>query len=131
MAAHEAPDETRRTRADKTTHSYFARCVVAWVMLVIAGLLETGWAVGLKHSEGFTRPLPTVLTVLGIVASMGLLSWSVRTLPLGTAYATWVGIGTAGTVIVGMLFLGESTSVARVGFLVLLLVAVAGLKVVE
>ncbi len=101
---------------------------MAWAILIVAGLLETGWAVGLRYSHGFTRPLPSVLTILGIIASMALLSWAVRTLPLGTAYAVWVGIGTAGTVILGIVLLDEPVSAARIGFLLLLLVAVVGLK---
>lgn len=101
---------------------------MAWAILIVAGLLETGWAVGLKYSHGFTRPLPSVLTVLGIVASMGLLAWSVRTLPLGTAYAVWVGIGTAGTVLLGMMLFDEPATGPRVGFLVLLAVSIVGLK---
>lgn len=101
---------------------------MAWVVLVVAGLLETGWAVGLKYSHGFTRPLPSLLTAAGIVASMAMLAWSVRSLPLGTAYATWVGIGTAGTVVLGIFLFDEPVSLARVGFLVLLTVSIVGLK---
>lgn len=101
---------------------------MAWAILIIAGLLETGWAVGLRYSHGFTRPLPSLLTIAGIIASMALLSWAVRTLPLGTAYAVWVGIGTAGTVVLGIVLLDEPVSAARIGFLLLLLVAVVGLK---
>jgi quaternary ammonium compound-resistance protein SugE len=74
---------------------------MAWLLLFIAGLLEVCWAVGLKYTEGFTRPLPTVLTISAMVASMGLLGLAVRTLPIGTAYAVWTGIGAAGTVIAG------------------------------
>lgn len=101
---------------------------MAWILLVVAGLLETGWALGLRYSEGFTKPVPSVLTIIGIAASMGLLAWAVRTLPLGTAYAVWVGIGTAGTVVLGMVLLDEPISAARIGFLSLLLVAIVGLK---
>lgn len=101
---------------------------MAWAILIVAGLLETGWALGLRYSHGFTRPVPSILTIAGIIASMGLLAWAVRTLPLGTAYAVWVGIGTAGTVVLGIILLDEPVSIARIGFLVLLLVAVVGLK---
>lgn len=101
---------------------------MAWAILVIAGLLETGWAVGLRYSHGFTRPVPSILTIMGIIASMGLLAWAVRTLPLGTAYAVWVGIGTAGTVILGIVLLDEPVSAARMSFLALLVVAIVGLK---
>jgi quaternary ammonium compound-resistance protein SugE len=101
---------------------------MAWFLLVIAGLLETGWAIGLKYTDGFTRLWPSVLTIAGIVASMFLLSVAARTLPIGTAYAVWVGIGAAGAVIVGMVLLDESRSPARLFFLALLLVAIVGLK---
>jgi quaternary ammonium compound-resistance protein SugE len=101
---------------------------MAWILLIVAGLLETGWAIGLKYTEGFTRPIPSILTVVGIVASMYLLSVAARTLPIGTAYAVWVGIGAAGAVILGMLLLGESRNPARLLFLTLLLVSIVGLK---
>lgn len=99
-----------------------------WILLVIAGLLEAGWAIGLKHTDGFTKFVPSVLTVVGIVASMYLLALAARTVPIGTAYAVWVGIGTFGAIILGMLCLGELINVARLFFLVLLLVAIIGLK---
>jgi quaternary ammonium compound-resistance protein SugE len=101
---------------------------MAWTLLVIAGLLETGWAVGLKYTEGFTRPLPTVLTALAIVASMGLLGLDARDLPIGTAYAVWVGIGSIGAVVLGVVLFGEPLGPARVGFLLLLVVAIVGLR---
>lgn len=99
-----------------------------WLLLVIAGLLETGWAIGLKYTDGFTRPVPTVLTVAAMVASMGLLGLAVRTLPIGTAYAVWVGIGAAGAAILGIVLLGEGASAARIFFLVLLVISIVGLK---
>jgi len=102
---------------------------MAWVLLIIAGLLETGWAVGLKYTEGFTRPLPSVLTALAIIGSMYLLSVAVRTLPIGTAYGVWVGIGALGAGILGIVLFGEAATPGRLFFLVLLLVAVIGLKV--
>jgi quaternary ammonium compound-resistance protein SugE len=101
---------------------------MAWVLLIIAGLLEAGWAIGLKYTEGFTKPLPSVLTVAGIVVSMVLLAQAARTLPIGTAYAVWVGIGAAGAALLGMLLLKEPASPARLFFLGLLLVAIIGLK---
>lgn len=101
---------------------------MAWLILIVAGLLETGWAVGLKYTEGFTRLVPSVLTAAGIVASMYLLSVAARTLPIGTAYAVWVGIGAAGAVVLGMVLLGESRNPARLFFLGLLLVSIVGLK---
>jgi quaternary ammonium compound-resistance protein SugE len=99
-----------------------------WVYLVIAGLLEAGWAVGLKYTHRFTRLWPSVLTVAGIVASMHLLAVAARTLPIGTAYAVWVGIGTSGAVILGMTLLGEPATPSRIFFLILLMIAIAGLK---
>lgn len=101
---------------------------MAWVLLVVAGLLETGWAIGLKYSEGFSKPLPSVLTALGIIVSMFLLSLAARTLPIGTAYPVWVGIGAFGSVVLGIVLLGESASPARLLFLALLLVSIIGLK---
>ena len=100
----------------------------AWMKLVLAGLLEAGWAVGLKYTEGFTRLVPSVLTGAAIVASMWLLASAARELPIGTAYAVWVGIGAAGAAILGAVLLGESMSAGKVFFLVLLLVSVIGLK---
>ncbi|GGV73834.1 hypothetical protein GCM10010512_43780 [Streptomyces thermoviolaceus subsp. thermoviolaceus] len=103
--------------------------VVAWVLLIIAGLLEVAWSIALKYSEGFTRPVPSVLTVAGIVASMLLLARATRSLPIGTAYGVWVGIGAAGAAVLGMLVLGEPATAARIFFVCLLLTAVVGLKV--
>ncbi|HEY0140800.1 MAG TPA: quaternary ammonium compound efflux SMR transporter SugE [Thermoanaerobaculia bacterium] len=100
----------------------------AWVVLVIAGLLEVCWAIGLKYTDGFRRPLPSVLTVLAIIASMVLLSWAARTLPIGTAYAVWVGIGALGAAILGVVLFREPVTIARVAFLAMLLVAIVGLK---
>lgn len=99
-----------------------------WILLVIAGLLEAGWAVGLKQSQGFTKLVPSLLTIAGIVASMYLLALAARTLPIGTAYAVWVGIGTFGAVVLGMTILGEPVNAGRIFFLSLLLVAIVGLK---
>ncbi len=81
---------------------------MAWVLLVVAGLLEVGWSVGMKYTDGFTRPVPSLFTGAGIVASMLLLSYAARSLPIGTAYGVWVGIGAAGAAVVGMLVLGEA-----------------------
>jgi quaternary ammonium compound-resistance protein SugE len=101
----------------------------AWIKLVVAGLLEAGWAIGLKYTEGFSRPVPSVLTIAGIVASMWLLASAAEELPIGTAYAVWVGIGSAGAVLLGTFLLGESMSAAKAFFLVLLLVSIVGLKI--
>lgn len=100
-----------------------------WILLVVAGLLEVGWASALPSTEGFTRPAPTAAFVVAIVGSMYLLSKATESIPLGTAYAVWVGIGAAGAAIVGMTAYGESATPARLGFLALLLLAVVGLKV--
>lgn len=101
---------------------------MAWLLLIVAGLFETGWALGLKHTDGFTRFWPSVLTISGIAVSMVLLSIAARTLPIGTAYAVWVGIGVAGTIVLGIFLLGEPASPARLFFLGLLIVAIVGLK---
>lgn len=99
-----------------------------WLLVILSGLLETGWAIGLKASHGFTKPLPTVLTIAGMIASFVLLSIAVRTLPIGTAYAVWVGIGAFGTAILGIVFYGEAATVGRMVSLVLLIAGIVGLK---
>lgn len=101
---------------------------MAWILLLAAGLLEVGWSVGMKYTDGFTRLWPSVFTGAGIVASMLLLSYAARTLPIGTAYGVWVGIGAAGAAVAGMVLLGEPATAARIFFIGLLLVAVVGLK---
>jgi quaternary ammonium compound-resistance protein SugE len=101
---------------------------MAWTLLLIAGLLETGWAIGLKYSEGFTRPWPSVLTGVALVASMVLLGLAVRELPIGTAYAVWVGIGAVGAAVLGVVLFGEPLQPARAGFLALLIIAIVGLR---
>ena len=103
---------------------------MAWLWLVLAGILEVGWAVGLKFTDGFTRLWPSVGTGLAMFASFGLLSLALKTLPMGTAYAVWTGIGAAGTALVGMLFLGEPRDWARIGCLGLIVAGVVGLKLV-
>ncbi|MCK8676630.1 DMT family transporter [Streptomyces lichenis] len=101
---------------------------MAWVLLIVAGVLEVAWSIGMKFTDGFTRLWPSVLTGLGIVGSMVLLAQAAKTLPIGTAYGVWVGIGAAGTAVVGMLVLNEPVTAARIFFVCLLLVAVVGLK---
>ena len=101
---------------------------MAWVLLVVAGLLEVGWSIGMKYTDGFTRLVPSLFTGAGIVASMLLLSYAARSLPIGTAYGVWVGIGAAGAAVLGMWVLGEPVTAARIFFICLLLVAVVGLK---
>ena len=103
---------------------------MAWIYLFIAGLFEIGWAVGLKYTEGFTKPVPTALTAVSLIASMALLGWSVRTLPLGTAYAIWTGIGAVGTVICGIVLFKEPATAARLACVVLIVAGILGLKLV-
>jgi len=101
---------------------------MAWILLFVAGILEAAWAVGLKYTDGFTRPLPSVVTILGIVVSLFMLSIAARTLPIGTAYGVWVGIGAAGAAALGIWLLGEPANPGRLFFLALLVVAIVGLK---
>jgi quaternary ammonium compound-resistance protein SugE len=101
---------------------------VAWVWLFLAGLLEVGWAVWLKVSEGFTRLWPSVLTVIAMAASLGLLGLALRALPVGTAYAVWTGIGAVGTAAFGMLVLGEPATAMRIGGIALIAAGIAVLK---
>jgi quaternary ammonium compound-resistance protein SugE len=100
----------------------------SWTLLILAGLLEIGWALGLKSTHGFTRLWPSVFVGSMLVASLVLLSLAVKQLPIGTAYAVWVGIGAAGAAIASTVFMGEAMSLARALFLVLLVVAIMGLK---
>lgn len=99
-----------------------------WLMLLVAGLFEVGWAIGLKYTEGFTRFWPSVGTLVAMVASVGLLGLALRTLPVGTAYAVWTGIGAVGTVVFGILLLGEPASVARLACVGLIVAGIVGLK---
>ncbi len=102
--------------------------VSPWTLLFIAGVLEIGWAVGLKYTRGFTRPLPSVATVLTMAASMFLLAVAVRSIPIGTGYAVWTGVGAAGTAVVGMALLGEPVTLVRIGCLGLIIGGIVGLK---
>ncbi|NKE68505.1 quaternary ammonium compound efflux SMR transporter SugE [Ramlibacter sp. RBP-2] len=99
-----------------------------WFLLVIAGLFEVGWAVGLKYTQGFTRLWPTVGTVGAMAVSIGLLGWAIRTLPVGTAYAVWTGIGAVGTVLLGIVLFGEPATAARLACAALILAGIVGLK---
>ena len=99
-----------------------------WVLVVVAGLMETGWALGLKYSEGFTRPLPSALTILGAVASFWLLSLAMKDLPVGTAYAVWVGIGAVGTAIAAVILFGEPATLMRAAGVGLILAGIVTLK---
>jgi quaternary ammonium compound-resistance protein SugE len=101
---------------------------MAWIALLAAGLLEVGWAIGLKASAGFTRPLASALTLIGMIASMGLLALAVRQLPIGTAYAVWTGIGAVGTAVLGMALFGEPAAAPRLVFIGLIVAGIAGLR---
>ncbi|MGE0402408.1 MAG: multidrug efflux SMR transporter [Kofleriaceae bacterium] len=101
---------------------------MTWLLVVVSGLLEVGWAIGLKASHGLTRPWPTALTIAGMLASFALLSIAVRTLPIGTAYAVWVGIGAVGTAILGILVFREAVTAPRMICLALVMVGIVGLK---
>ncbi len=101
---------------------------MAWIFLIIAGVLEVGWAIGLKYSQGFTKLVPSVLTIAGIVASMYLLALASRDISIGTAYAVWVGIGALGTGVLGVILIGEPMNAGRIFFLILLMVSIIGLK---
>lgn len=102
---------------------------MAWVLLVIAGFMEVGWATAMKYSEGFTRLWPTVFTFALMLLSFGLLNQAMKSLPLGTAYGVWTGIGAVGTVLVGILFLGEPHDLVRIVCIVMILGGIVGLKV--
>ena len=102
---------------------------MAWLYLFIAGLFEISWAVGLKYSEGWTKLFPGIFTVITMIASFFFLSLSVKTLPIGTAYAVWTGIGTIGTVIYGLLFFNESSEFIRIFFIFLIFAGIVGLKI--
>jgi quaternary ammonium compound-resistance protein SugE len=99
-----------------------------WFILIVAGLFEVGWAVGLKYTEGFTRLLPSVLTIGAMIISLGLLGLALKTLPLGSAYGIWVGVGAVGTAIVGILLFDETVSTLKFVSLVLVVAGIVGLK---
>jgi quaternary ammonium compound-resistance protein SugE len=101
---------------------------MAWTYLVFAGLFEIGWAIGLKYTDGFTRPIPTVLTVASMVISILLLGLALKTLPVGTGYAVWTGIGTVGTAILGIYLLGEPATAMRLACIGLIVAGILGLK---
>jgi quaternary ammonium compound-resistance protein SugE len=103
---------------------------MAWLILFAAGLLETGWAVGLKYTEGFSRLWPSVWTILAMVLSLVMLSYALKTVPIGTAYAVWTGIGACGTAILGIVLFGEPATVARLISLGLIVAGIVGLKLV-
>jgi quaternary ammonium compound-resistance protein SugE len=100
----------------------------SWLALIVAGLFEVGWAIGLKYTEGFTRLWPTVWTAIALLLSMALLGAAVKALPVGTAYAVWVGVGAVGTAVLGVVLLGETVNVARVASIALIVAGIVGLK---
>lgn len=101
---------------------------MAWVYLFFAGLFEIGWAIGLKYTQGFTKLVPTVLTVLSMIVSLGLLGIALRTLPVGTGYAVWTGIGSVGTAILGIYLFNDPANALRLGCIALIVVGILGLK---
>jgi quaternary ammonium compound-resistance protein SugE len=103
--------------------------VSAWVYLIVAAFFETGWAIGLEYSEGFTELVPSIATIISMAISVVLLAKAVQSLPIGTAYAVWTGIGAAATAILGIVLFDESSAVARLGFIGLIVVGVVGLEI--
>lgn len=101
---------------------------MAWILLVIAGLLEVGWAIGLKYTEGFTRPLASALTLAAMAGSVVLLGIAMKSLPVGTSYAVWVGVGAVGTAILGIVLFGEPANAGRLASLALIVAGIVGLK---
>ncbi|MBZ0198253.1 MAG: quaternary ammonium compound efflux SMR transporter SugE [Ignavibacteriaceae bacterium] len=102
---------------------------MAWFILFIAGLFEAGWAIGLKYSEGFSKLYPSIYTIVSMTISVGLLAYSLKYLPVGTAYAVWTGIGAVSTVVLGMILFNESREFVRLFFIFLIIIGIAGLKV--
>ncbi|MBN9549070.1 MAG: quaternary ammonium compound efflux SMR transporter SugE [Alphaproteobacteria bacterium] len=103
---------------------------MSWIFLFFAGLFEIGWAIGLKYTAGFSKPLPTLLTMASMIVSLGLLGLALKTLPVGTAYAVWTGIGTVGTALLGIWLLGEPAAVIRIACIGLIVCGIIGLKLV-
>lgn len=102
---------------------------MSWIYLFIAGLFEIGWAIGLKYTEGFTKLWPSVITVIGMILSFYFLSNAVKSIPIGTAYAIWTGIGAVGTAVLGIILFGESKEVIRIFFILLIVIGIVGLKI--
>jgi len=102
---------------------------MAWIYLFAAGLLECGWAIGLKYTDGFARPVPSILTAAAMIASFVLLSKAMQTIPVGTAYAVWTGIGAVGVAILGVVLFSEAFNLYRVGSILLIIMGIAGLKI--
>ncbi len=104
---------------------------MSWLILFVAGLFEIGWAIGLKYTESFTRLVPSVLTVMCMVLSVVLLGWALRSLPVGTAYAVWTGIGAVGTALLGIWLFGEPATAGRLVSILLIVCGIVGLKLVS
>jgi quaternary ammonium compound-resistance protein SugE len=104
---------------------------MAWTILIVAGLFEVGWAIGLKYTDGFSRPLPTLLTVLSMIVSLWLLGLALRDLPVGTAYAVWTGVGAVGTAMLGILLFGDPATAGRLACIGLIVAGILGLKLVS
>ncbi|MGY2227761.1 quaternary ammonium compound efflux SMR transporter SugE [Pseudomonas tolaasii] len=102
---------------------------MSWIILFFAGLFEVGWAVGLKYTDGFSKPLPTALTIAAMAISLGLLGLAMKELPLGTVYAIWTGVGAVGTVIAGIILFGESMALFRLASVALIICGLVGLKI--
>ncbi len=100
-----------------------------WIILFVAGIFETSWAVGMKYSDGFTKLYPSIFTILTMAMSVYLLSVSLKTIPVGTAYAVWTGIGAVGTAILGIILFGESKELIRIGFIFVIIVGIIGLRI--
>ncbi len=105
--------------------------MLTWIAIVLAGFCEITWAVALKYSDGFVKPWPDVITVLGMIASVGLLSVAIRHLPVGTAYAVWTGIGASGTLLFGILFMGEPAGFLRLLFIGMIIVGIIGTSILS
>ncbi len=102
--------------------------MIAWFVLIVAGIFEVIWAIGLKYSNGLTEIVPGTVTLIGMIVSMALLSMAVKTIPVGTAYAVWIGIGAVGTALMGMIIFKEPVTASRIAFIILIILAVIGLK---
>jgi quaternary ammonium compound-resistance protein SugE len=122
--------ENALVSAGTTLPVFQGRFVMAWFMLFVAGLMEVGWAIGLKYTDGFTRLVPSILTLAAMAASLALLGLVLKTLPIGTAYAVWTGIGAVGTAILGIVLFGDPATMARLVCIGLIVAGIAGLKLV-
>jgi|UniRef100_A0A832DHC0 quaternary ammonium compound-resistance protein SugE len=100
-----------------------------WIILIIAGVFEVAWAIGLKYTEGFTKLFPSIFTIISMIISMGLLAYAVKHIPVGTAYAVWTGIGAVGTAILGIILFNESKDIIRIFFIFIIVVGIVGLKI--